>query len=103
MIVKSTDNHGLYQIPVKPYFAGGFTQLKDNVIGKNGFVRYWDKESKAPYLFNEAQKAFITYDDEESVADKYKYVKKQHLAGVMFWEYFSDPKGYLLDVINKEL
>ena len=48
--------------------------------------------SEAPYLFNEDKKIFISYDDETSVAEKCKYVKKHHLAGAMFWEYFSDRK-----------
>jgi chitinase len=99
-IVKSTENNGLYQIPVKPVRGGGYTYLKDSVINKNGFVRYWDNASKAPYLFNADKKIFITYDDEESVKDKCDYIKKHKLAGAMFWEYSSDKKLYLLKVID---
>ncbi len=99
-IVKSTDNNGLYQIPVRPMFGGGYSFLKDSLVNRKGFVRHWDTESKAPYLFNEATKVFITYDDEESARLKCDYIRKNKLAGVMFWEYFSDPKHYLLDVIN---
>ena len=66
-IVKSVDNNGLYQIPVNGVRGGGYTYLKDSVVNKNGFVRYWDDASKAPYLFNAEKKIFITYDDEESV------------------------------------
>src|SRR5436190_14868634 len=35
-------NHGLYQRAVGPYRGGGFTYLKDSIINKNGFARYWD-------------------------------------------------------------
>ena len=79
--------------------GGGFTYLKDSLINKNGFVRYWDKKASAPYLFNKEKKFFITYDDEESVKQKCKYVKDHKLAGVMFWEYSSDKKEYLLKTI----
>src|SRR5437773_1213679 len=95
----STANNGLYQRSLKPARGGGFTFLKDSIIDQNGFKRYWDNVAKAPYLFNSDKKIFITYDDERSVKEKCKYVKKHHLAGAMFWEYFSDRKEYLLKVI----
>ncbi|HEX9509110.1 MAG TPA: glycoside hydrolase family 18 protein [Puia sp.] len=101
--MKTGDNKGLYRPSEGPYRAGGFTYLKDSLINHNGFIRYWDKDAKAPYLFQEENKIFISYDDEESVKYKCKYVEKNHLAGVMFWEYSSDKKGYLLKVIHKEL
>lgn len=101
-IVESTDNNGLYQVPVRPRWGGGYTYLKDSLVNKKGFVRYWDNVSKAPYLFNAETKSFITYDDEESVKIKCDYIKKNKLAGAMFWEYFSDSKLYLLNVLKKE-
>lgn len=99
-IVASTDNHGLNQKIVSPARGGGFTYLKDSVIGRNGFVRYWDDKAQAPYLFNDSTKTFISYDDEISVRIKCKYVQYNQLGGVMFWEYSSDLKGYLLGVVN---
>lgn len=99
-IVATTDKHGLNQKIIAPARGGGFTYLKDSVIGKNGFVRYWDDKAQAPYLFNDSTKQFISYDDEISVRIKCKYVEYNQLGGVMFWEYSSDPKGYLLAVVN---
>jgi chitinase len=84
---------------MQPARGGGFTYLKDSLINLNGFRRYWDGRAKAPYLFNADKKIFISYDDEKSVKKKCKYVKKHHLAGVMFWEYNSDKKEYLLKTI----
>ena len=102
-VVASTDNNGLYQIPERKAFGGGYTYLKDSVVNQKGFVRYWDDASKAPYLFNSEKKIFITYDDEQSVKLKCKYIKKHKLAGAMFWEYSSDKNLYLLKVIDEEL
>ena len=69
--------------------AGGygpeFTTLVTDYINKNGFTRYWDDEAKAPYLFDGS--TFISYEDEESLAHKCRYVKEQAIAGIMFWEY----------------
>ncbi|MET0464758.1 MAG: glycoside hydrolase family 18 protein, partial [Chitinophagaceae bacterium] len=102
-IVESTKENGLNQKIVSPAKAGGYTFLKDSMIGLNGFVRYWDDKAKAPYLFNENTKHFISYDDEESIKLKCKYVENNKLGGVMFWEYSADPKEYLLKVIDETL
>jgi chitinase len=79
----------------------GYTYIKDSLINKNEYYRYWDSSAQAPYLFNFYKGIFVTYDDEESVRAKCEYVKENNMAGVMFWEYSSDPKEYLLDEINK--
>lgn len=70
-----------------------------NYINKNGFVRYWDSTSCVPYLFNKDEKIFITYEDEESLQAKYKYIKEHNLKGAMFWEYTSDYQSRLLETL----
>lgn len=82
-------------------FGKGYTDLKDSLINKKGFVAFKDDDAKAPYLFNIETKQFITYDDEWSIAHKCDYVLKHKLGGVMFWEYNSDRKGYLLNQVTK--
>jgi chitinase len=32
---------------------------------------------------------------------KAKYIRKHKLAGIFFWEYFSDPQEYLLNEIDR--
>lgn len=98
--LKDGTKKGLNQQAVKGARGGGYTRLKDSLMNQ-GYVRHWDKRAKAPYLFHPAQNIFITFDDEHSVRAKCKYVKKHALAGVMFWEYSSDPKGYLLNSIHQ--
>ena len=97
--MQTADNNGLFRKVATSQRGGGFTYLKDSIINQNGYIRYWDAGAKAPYLFQQQKRIFITYDDEESVLAKCNYIQKYKLAGVMFWEYSSDKKGYLLDVI----
>lgn len=104
----SAENHGLGMAMVNNSNAvagqgGGYSKLKDEFINKQGYKRYWDRAAKAPYLFNPDTKVFITYDDERSVKQKAKYIKKNKLAGIFFWEYFSDPNEYLLNRIHQVL
>ena len=102
-IMKSAEKNGI-NMPVEGRArGGGYTYIKDSLINKNGFVRYWDENAKAPYLFNSETNQLITYDDEESVKYKCRYVIDNNMAGVMFWQYANDTNEYLLDAINEHL
>lgn len=102
-ILESVENRGFNQTVVSSFRSGGYTYIKDSLIGQAGFRSYWDHKAKAPYLLQKTERKFISYENERSVKEKCRYVKKYKLGGVMFWEYFSDPKGYLLTVINRKL
>jgi chitinase len=95
-------NNGLFQ---NSSGAGGYgpsyADLASNYINKNGYIRFWDEEAKAPYLFNGSD--FISYDDEESIKAKCDYIKEKGLAGIMFWEYSCDPSHTLLLAISSTL
>ena len=81
--------------------GGGFTRIKDSLENRKGYVKYWDETARAPYLFHPEEKVFVTYDDERSVMEKCRYALQNGMGGVMFWEYTSDPKEYLLDAIGE--
>jgi chitinase len=101
-VTSTTDRNGFNQKQVSGARGGGYTFIKDSLLTQHGYKSYWDEKAKAPYLFNDSTKVFITYDDERSVKYKCQYVKEHKMGGVMFWEYSSDPKGYLLEAITKE-
>ena len=96
-------NNGLFQpgdpVPNAYSTYGKLTQDFAN----QGFTRYWDAKASVPYLYNPQKQIFVSYEDPESLALKCKYVIDHHLAGIMFWEYESDPSGKLLDAIDKGL
>ena len=64
---------------------------------------FWDAAAQAPFLWNARQRIFISYDDPESLRVKCRYLKQRGLAGVMFWQYYSDETGALLDALDAEL
>ena len=102
-IMKSAEKHGINMPVAGRARGGGYTYIRDSLVNKNGFVRYWDEKAMAPYLFNTENNQLVTYDDEESVKLKCEYVIDNNLAGIMFWQYASDPGEYLLDAINEHL
>jgi chitinase len=100
--VTATHN-GLYQSYGHYQGEHAWPQLEADFIDRNGYVRYWDAQAKAPYLWNAATRHFISYDDAQSLAAKAAYVKTMHLGGVMYWEQGEDPQGELLDAIWRGL
>jgi chitinase len=67
------------------------------------FTRHYDSSAASPFLWNETDSIFISYDDEVSFAAKMQYVREKGLGGVMFWEYTEDVDGMLLNSITKGL
>jgi len=95
-------NNGLFQKSASPGGYGpGYETLVQEYINKNGWTRYWDDSAKAPYLFNGS--SFITYDDEESITEKCRYIKEKGILGLMYWEHSSDPMRRLVKTIGREL
>ena len=102
-IMKTADKHGINMPVAERARGGGYTFVKDSLVNQKGFIRYWDENAKAPYLFNAETNQLVVYDDEESVMLKCEYVNENNMGGVMFWQYASDPAEYLLDAINANL
>ena len=71
--------------------------------GRDGWVREWDEAARAPFLWNAGKQTFVTYEDEESLRLKSRYVRERGLGGVMFWEYHADRSGALLDTLDAAL
>ncbi len=95
------ENHGLYQ---SGKFKTGidYNQFTTKLSEKDGYQYYWDDVVKAPYLYNETKKHFVTYDDPRSIRLKSEYVIQHKLRGIMFWELNGDlpAKGLLDTIIN---
>jgi chitinase len=77
---------------------GGLSKV-NQLINKGGFTKYWDEAGESPFLFNPSTRMRISYEDERSVAQKAKYIKENNLAGLMYWDYFSDPGRKLLTAV----
>lgn len=90
---------GLHQRYERYEGEHSYAELADRFIGKRGFVRHWDERARAPFLWNEATRTFITYEDPQSILAKAEYVREHRLGGMMFWELSQDRDGELLDVI----
>lgn len=102
-IMKTVENRGINREIDSVMRGGGFTFVKDSIMARPGFVRYWDEKAKAPYLWNESRRQLVVFDDEKSIKLKCEYIKEKGMRGVMFWQYASDPKEYLINAIHENL
>jgi chitinase len=98
-------NNGLKQAYTGKAVEGGLSisRLLAEYVDKQGFKRKWDAEAKAPYLWNEETGTLIVYDDQESLLEKTRYIKRNHLGGAMYWEHSHDPDEVLLNVLYNNL
>lgn len=98
------DNNGLYQRSGGMHIGWyAYHEIRDNYEPDSTFVRYWDEQVKAPFMYNATDSLLVSYDDTVSVAEKTKYAMEKGLGGIMFWELGNDTKeeGSLLDAIYK--
>jgi chitinase len=96
-------NHGLFQ-PGKPIpnAYAPFSLIESSMLNQ-GFTRYWDAVSSAPYLYSPEKRIFVSYEDAESLTAKCRYVLNHKLGGIMFWHYANDSIGELLKTIDAGL
>jgi chitinase len=98
----ASENNGLFQ-PGKAAKGVHFSYPDLPNLLATGFVRYWDATASVPFLYNPQTQVFVTYEDPQSLAAKCRFVNQHHLGGVMFWEYFNDSTGILLDAVHAGL
>lgn len=84
------------QLPVGTWENGVFDydHLKRSYIPS--YTRYWDDQSKVPFLFNPSTGIWISYDDLQSIGIKNDYIKQNRLGGAFFWELSSDRQAELV-------
>lgn len=99
--VPNVDNGYLQMAETVGTYGPSYGGLVEGYINKNGFVRHWDDVCKAPYLFN--GDTFISYDDEESITHKMKYMHEKGLLGAMYWEYSTDETRTLTGHMRREI
>lgn len=95
-------NNGVHQRYGRYVDALPWRDLR-GMAGQVGYVRHWDADAQAPYLWNAATRHFITYDDPQSLAAKATFVRERGLGGMMYWEHRHDAGDELLDALRTGL
>lgn len=91
-------NNGHYQPGT---FDRGLSQDKIHALQSDPSYReLWDYASENAFLYSEEKREWVTFESSRSIEHKIYFMKKEQLAGVMFWELSEDPSGPLLDAID---
>jgi chitinase len=81
---------GLYQPYSAPFDAGDWRRIQREFLDKPGWQRHWHPVAQTPWLYNAAEKVFISYEDPTSIALRADYARAQKLRGVFTWELTGD-------------
>lgn len=95
-------SNGLYREAATTGAGMPYTEVL-KALADPAFARIYDSSAASPFLWNERDSVFISYEDPASIAVRMEYVRKKGLAGVMFWEYTEDVDGMLLRAITEGL
>ncbi len=86
-------------------YSGGASISYGNIAASylklSEYKRFYHPTAKVPWLFNGS--TFISYEDEQSMADKAKYIKDKGLLGAMIWELSQDPDRVLFNSLYNGL
>ncbi|MBK0012058.1 glycoside hydrolase family 18 protein [Stenotrophomonas sp. S41] len=81
---------GLYQAYSAPADAGDWRVIKARYLDQPGWTKYWQPQAQSPWLYNVAEKIFISYEDPRSIGLRAQFAREQGLAGVFMWELTGD-------------
>ncbi len=82
--------NGPHSGPDTVFFPATGAAYYDIVPALGRFTRRWDEKACVPYLVNADARVFVSYDDEESIRAKARYVVDHDVRGVIIWEITGD-------------
>ena len=68
----------------------------------NYSLRY-DSNAGVPYIIKTDGTEFISFDNPQSILEKSRYIQRNQLGGMMFWEYGTDSTNQLLQAVKDGL
>ena len=90
--VPGTD-HGLFQIYTGREGEGDGIPFRSIHHELASYTRFWDEKAEAAWLYSPSG-VMISFEDEQALTAKAKYVRRNHLGGIMFWELSEDDEEF---------
>lgn len=99
--VTTDAGEGLYQPYSAPFDAGDWRRIRSDFLDQPGWQRHWHPVAQTPWLYNPAERIFISYEDPTSIGVRAAYAKQTQLRGVFTWELTGDDaQGSLLQAMS---
>lgn len=102
--VMSETNRGLYQPYSALYDPGDWRSIQSKLLSDPAWEQHWHPTAQAPWLFQPAERLFVSYEDPRSIGLRARLAKDKGLAGVFVWEITGDDEQHsLLKAMTKGL
>jgi chitinase len=92
----SAQDAGLYSKYTGGYAETPWKTIRAQFLTSPDWVRHWSATAQAPWLYNDSQHIFFTYDDPISLGIKADFARREHLGGMMIWVLGEDDPGNCL-------
>ena len=105
--IKAGENNGFGQKCYDPedkesgFWGPGYDKILNEYIPSPEWTLSRDEKAHARWLYKASNEEFLSFDDEESCAEKAAYAVNEGLLGIMYWEHGSDSTKKLLAALNK--
>ena len=81
-----------------PFYGRGNQETGDfrnysQIVTMKQYREMWDKDARVPYLADKDGNPVMGYDNPRSLKKKCKFIKKNHLLGIMYWQYDADDEN----------
>ncbi len=89
----SSQDAGLYSKYTAGYDETPWKTIRSQFLTDADWVRHWSPTAQAPWLYNDRQHIFFSYDDPISLGIKADFARREQLRGVMIWVLGEDDPG----------
>lgn len=88
-------SHGLYQPYDATFSPGGWKDIKA-LLDDPEWTQHWHPVAASPWLYNEAERRFVSFETPESILIRAKHAKQSGLLGTFMWELSDDDAEHSL-------
>ncbi|SMD16387.1 glycoside hydrolase family 18 protein [Kibdelosporangium aridum] len=88
--------NGLYQSYGSAFWPGGWGTIKQDLLPDQAWTQFWHPVAQAPWLYNAAERKFLSYENPRSIGIKAQFAKKAGLIGTFMWELSDDDSSHSL-------
>lgn len=75
------DNDGV----LEPAGANPLWHVLNLMNSDSNLKKYWDSVGKVPHIWNDKEKVFLSFEDEQSIDARVEYIKNKNLGGALIW------------------
>lgn len=93
-----SDGDGLYKTFSKASSVN-YDVIRAQFLSDASYIKYFHPDARVPWLYNGS--TFVSYDDEQSIAEKGAYIRARGLRGAGIWELSQNADATLLDALYR--